>query len=97
MTMKLQITVTKSYEAKGGRWLSGGEKLYIGAHMANAPNCLDIDKNSDRNKYNYRFPGIFFIITLKNLNMGGEFMIDYQYNTDKLNPKTNEKPLHIPK
>ena len=56
------------------------KQLYMGARLVNSPNYPYNNKNRDRSKYNYYLLGDLTIVTLKEVVIGGEFLIDCQYN-----------------
>ena len=62
----------------------------------NSSNYPDMDQNRDRSKYNYYSLGYVTIVTLGDVKIGGEFLIDCQYNTDEPNPKYNKDPIKYP-
>ena len=68
------------------------KQLYIGAHMVNSPNYLNMYNNRDSNKYNFYFLEDYTIVTLK----GVDILIEYQYNIDKLDSKPTKKSTTNP-
>ena len=81
--------ITKKYDKKPKRLIVECcylevKELYMGDHMAQSLNYHDMNNNHERSKYNCYFLGDFTIVTLMVVKMGGEFLIYYQYNIEKM-------------